>query len=346
MVKWGISQFQWKQRECRDAKKRVVIAVLSLMISFLLSGSGSGVPLAAAASGEIIVIRDELVEFPASGVKSDTSSLVKTSDSPELSVLPASTALPAVSPNSEMQSPAVSPTSSVTPSPTATAALPEQKVIYPRIHGRQDIAEACLTFDDGYDRSSLERVLEILKKSEVKCTFFVAGDALRNYTDLWKQAVNEGHQICNHTATHRFLAGASVETVKTEINGWESAVNEVLGEEYLEKMKKEFPYFRFPGGKEDRDERLLKVINELGYIPVGWSVETQYAVLRHYNLKSADVDAIAKKVSDYVTENTKNGSIVLLHFNPYDTVKLEEMINGLRDKGLKLKTVSELLSAE
>jgi hypothetical protein len=66
---------------------------------------------------------------------------------------------------------------------------PEKKVI-------------ALTFDDGPWPSSTAKVLDILKKNNIKGTFFVVGQNVKNYPDLTKRVVAEGHIIANHTWHH------------------------------------------------------------------------------------------------------------------------------------------------
>ena len=66
---------------------------------------------------------------------------------------------------------------------------PEKKVI-------------ALTFDDGPWPSSTAKVLDILKKNNIKGTFFVVGQNVKTYPDLTKRVVTDGHVIANHTWHH------------------------------------------------------------------------------------------------------------------------------------------------
>lgn len=66
---------------------------------------------------------------------------------------------------------------------------PEQKVI-------------ALTFDDGPWPESTAQVLDILKKNQIKGTFFVVGENVKNFPNLLKQEIAEGHVIGNHTWHH------------------------------------------------------------------------------------------------------------------------------------------------
>lgn len=251
--------------------------------------------------------------------------------------------------------PTVTPTPTLEPRPTLTP-FPAKRVereveestraVYSVIWGNKGKAEVALTFDDGYDGAALAAVLDTLKRSQIKCSFFIIGDELRRHSDLFKKAVADGHQICNHTKTHKYLTESmSDQAIRDELTGWENAVTTVLGEEYLKKMKAEFPYMRFPGGNGASNERILKVITETGYIPIGWSDETVYSVLRHYNLNNASIIPIAEKIAEHIAGETRNGSIILFHFNAYDAGSLGETIKKVLDKGLSFKLVSEILSS-
>jgi peptidoglycan-N-acetylmuramic acid deacetylase len=53
------------------------------------------------------------------------------------------------------------------------------------------------------------------------------------------------------------------------------------------------------------------------------------------------LEPIHEEVREYITKKSRGGSIILLHFNAYDTGKLDEIISGIREKGLTLKLLSE-----
>lgn len=240
-------------------------------------------------------------------------------------------------------SPTPAPTSTVSDaSPTSALTSTGSDFIYP-IMSFNDNSRICLTFDDGGDRKSIERALAALKKHEVKGTFFVIGKYLKKNEDLWKQAIEEGHYICNHSQNHTWLTDLNSEGAKKEILEWESSAAEVFGQEYVDKMKKEFPFIRLPGGAGNESKRVLRLVSELGYIPVGWNIESYYAVLRHHDLKTEPLAPIADEVFNHITKRAKGGSIILLHFNAYDTVKLDEIITAIKEKDLSMHLLTECL---
>lgn len=121
--------------------------------------------------------------------------------------------------------------------PTAAPVKTGSEIIYP-IKSFNDKTRICLTFDDGGNGKAVKKALEVLKKHEVKSTFFVVGRYLKTHEDLWKQAVEDGHLVCNHTQNHTWLTKLNSDDAKKEILEWETGAAEILGQEYVDKMKK------------------------------------------------------------------------------------------------------------
>lgn len=85
----------------------------------------------------------------------------------------------------------------------------------------------------------------------------------------------------------------------------------------------------------------MGILAELGYTPVGWNIESYYAVLRKHDLKKDPLGDIAGDVVAHITKKASGGSIILLHFNPYDTTKLEAILEGILAKKLTIEQLSE-----
>lgn len=200
-----------------------------------------------------------------------------------------------------------------------------------------------ITFDDGYDRTAIKKVLDVLKEENLKATFFVIGKNLNNNTDLWKRAVKEGHEICNHTYYHQLLGKMSDDKIIKEITDWEEAAEKVLGKEYLARMKQDFPFIRLPGGDGNNNKRILYLAQSQGYKVIGWDTDSYTGVIRQMVKDKQPKDAIGKQVSVYIPKAAKKGSIILMHFNAYDTTYLKQTIKGLQDKGYEIKSISEII---
>ncbi len=258
----------------------------------------------------------------------------------------AQTTVPAVTRPAKIVPPPT--TAAVTSVPPTTKTIentykPDSSIRYPMKTFETKSKEVAITFDDGYNEEAIKKVLEVSKEHGIKLTFFVVGALLKEYPELWKQSLEDGHEICNHTYGHSMLTALDDEAVLREITKWETVAENVLGEGYVAKMKSEYPFIRLPFGSGSSDKRILETAAEAGYIPVGWAVETCYAVLRHYNLKSADTDEVSEHVFSHIVSTVKSGRIILLHFNPYDTGKLDEIFSQIIDKGYDIKLLSEVL---
>ncbi|UWU48250.1 polysaccharide deacetylase family protein [Limnospira platensis] len=103
---------------------------------------------------------------------------------------------------------------------------PERKVI-------------ALTFDDGPWPRTTEQVLDILRKNNIKATFFLIGAALNNNKEIAKKVADEGHALANHTWNHRYHQVSQAEAAK-EINSTGDLIEEVTGTKTA--------LFRPPGG--------------------------------------------------------------------------------------------------
>ena len=92
-----------------------------------------------------------------------------------------------------------------------------------------------LTFDDGPHPVLTPQVLAILKKYDIKATFFCVGDNARKYPEILNQVRTEGHEVGNHTMHH--LRGFE--------HSCEAYVNDVAeAQTYLNSR-----YFRPPHGR-------------------------------------------------------------------------------------------------
>ena len=76
--------------------------------------------------------------------------------------------------------------------------------LYPKALWRMDRREHAvyLTFDDGPIPEATPFILDTLKQEGIKATFFMVGDNVRKYPELFQRIKDEGHQVGNHTHNH------------------------------------------------------------------------------------------------------------------------------------------------
>ena len=182
-----------------------------------------------------------------------------------------------------------------------------------------------LTFDDGPKRDS-GRLLDVLKASNVKATFFVVGKQAQAFPEIVKRMADEGHEIGNHTFNHRDLEYLNEEEITQEVFRTTAIVRSVTG--------RDVRYLRPPGGHEGK--RLPNVMRRFGISAVYWTSNA-----------SKLEGTTRKKVLDYVVSSAKPGGIVLLHNMELCTLEaLPEIIDILRAKGYSFVTLSDLGSAD
>lgn len=183
-----------------------------------------------------------------------------------------------------------------------------------------------LTFDDGPHPRITPEILDILDEYHIKATFFVIGINAKNYPEALSQVVDGGHEIGNHTYSHKVLKSRPKDVIYKEIIDTEK--------EILKKSSVTPHLIRPPCGLYD--DSLVAIAEENNYKIVLWNIDT------HDWAHSASQNM----VSNVVTK-VRGGDIILFHDyisgenNTPDTLKI--LIPKLLDMGYEFVTVSELL---
>lgn len=194
------------------------------------------------------------------------------------------------------------------------------KAVY---RGEKDIA---LTFNIGWGDEKAEPILDALKKENVKAaTFFLAGSWAERHPDIVSRIVKEGFEI-------GILGYAYEDYTELEEANIEKDISKA--KEAFRKLNiKDIKLLRAPTGHFD--ERSLKLAERSDYTVVHWSVDSK--------------DWTNPGVNQIITNVNKadKGDIVLLHAS--DSAKqtakaIPGILQELRNKGLKLVTVSEMIA--
>jgi len=190
------------------------------------------------------------------------------------------------------------------------------------VHGNQNLKEVALTFDDGPRPEVARELLNVLGKEEVKATFFVVGSQVEKHPALVRRMMNEGHEVGNHTYSHPRLNGLDAAGIKAEIARCDKAIFQATGARTN--------LFRPPGMRYD--DVVIDTAQDLNYVTVHWNVGAQDFVGR-------DTSKVAQKVLN----NTRPGSVILLHGHPDTLRAIPEIVRTLRAKGYRFVTVSQML---
>ncbi|MCL6520623.1 MAG: polysaccharide deacetylase family protein [Armatimonadetes bacterium] len=193
-------------------------------------------------------------------------------------------------------------------------------------HGSRTKPLIALTFDAGADSSPTHEILNVLAKHNLHCTFFLTGKWIERNPELTRRIATEGHEIGNHTYSHRSLPELSEGEIVNELARVDDLVTRLTGLSTK-------PLARVPYGS--RDKRVLRILAENGYRSIYWDVDSWDAFKRGIT---------ANEICQRVLSHVQNGSIVLMHCGSKATAEaLDSMIETLQSSGYQIVTVSELI---
>ena len=183
-----------------------------------------------------------------------------------------------------------------------------------------------LTFDAGYENGNVTKILDILKAEDVTAAFFVLEHLVVKEPTLIKRMADEGHLVCNHTATHKDVSNCDENAFLDELHTLESACLEKTGVRVA-------PYYRPPKGRFSEEN--LRCAQENGYKTVFWS----FAYPDWENERQMPLEK-AKRI---ISENLHNGEVMLLHpTSATNAAILSDLIQELKREGWRFGSLDEL----
>lgn len=188
--------------------------------------------------------------------------------------------------------------------------------------GSPRVRAAALTFDDAPHPMYLPLVLDVLRRANVKATFFVIGRNAEAYPYFVRDMVADGHEVGNHTYHHVRLPRLPDAAVTSELQATNDVIRRITG--------RTARYFRPPGG--EYSGRTLSVARALGLTTTFWTDDPgDFA-----NPGQATVES-------RLVRHLRPGGIVLLHDNaPEGLAVLTRFAQVARSRGLSLVTVGAL----
>lgn len=182
-----------------------------------------------------------------------------------------------------------------------------------------------LTFDDGPHPTLTPRLLDILSRQGVKATFYLVGDLARQHPDIVLRMHREGHEIGNHTWTHRDLRKLGSGEIRSELERTAAAIEHACGQAPFSTRP---PY----GGM---NKRVADCIGKEFQPVVLWTVDP-------LDWKRPGSEVVKKRL----VEGAAPGSILLCHDIHSGTVDaIEDTIRSLRKSGYRFAKVSEILAS-
>jgi len=195
--------------------------------------------------------------------------------------------------------------------------------------GRRSERLAALTFDDGPDAQHTPQVLDILARERVTATFFLIGRRAVEAPEITRRIAREGHELGNHTWSHRSLWLCGPTETEREIIRGHDAIAEVAACAPR--------FFRAPWGMTNL--AVFPVIRRLATPCVFWSVQPE-------GQRAVDPECQVQRIR----ERIKPGAIVDLHdadgvpgAGARTARMLADLIASLRSAGYRLAGLSDLL---
>lgn len=191
--------------------------------------------------------------------------------------------------------------------------------------GNTNMPYIAMTFDDGPHPQNTPRLLDMLRARNIKATFYVIGGNVDRYPQIVRRTVSEGHEIGNHTYTHRKLTSLSDSEVRRELSRTRDAIARASGVQPRT--------LRPPYGALNQNQRVM-IYNEFRYPTILWSVDPN-------DWRRPGVSVVTSRI----LSGANNGAIILAHDLHSTTVDaMPATLDGLLRKGFKFVTVSQLLA--
>lgn len=181
-----------------------------------------------------------------------------------------------------------------------------------------------LTFDDGPDPETTPMILDLLKKENLKATFFVIGMKAVKNPELLDRMILEGHTVGNHSFSHhKAIAFFSHGKLEEDLSKCSRVIREITGHNPV--------FFRPPFGVTN--PKFGRIVNRLGMKSIGWTV-------RSFDTIKTDSKVLAAKIC----RKTKPGSILLFHDTRKVTVEaLPEMLAHFKKNNLAVIPIHQAL---
>ncbi len=197
-------------------------------------------------------------------------------------------------------------------------------VFSPYYRGDENTGRVGIMINVYENSDNVRKILDILDRKEVTCTFFVGGVWVEKNGELLKE-MSLRAEIGNHGYLHRDHAKISEQANKEEILLCHNLV--------LALTKIQMDLFAPPSGSFN--DTTLSVCEKNGYKVIMWSKDT-------IDWRDHDAELIIKRA---ITD-VKSGDLILMHPTDETVKALSKIIDSYKEKGLLLSTVSDVIGQE
>jgi peptidoglycan/xylan/chitin deacetylase (PgdA/CDA1 family) len=199
-------------------------------------------------------------------------------------------------------------------------------------HGRRDTRSVALTFDDGPSEDT-ERVLDLLDRLDLRAAFFMIGRHVERFPRVARSVAERGHEIGNHSYSHPIYLYSRGRETRRQLMWTQAVIEDATG-----------------------------VSPRLARPPCGVRTPAYFAAARELELRTVQWDVAgfdwtrrrAPEIASAVLDGARAGSIILLHDGDSEgerdrretVASLPFIVEGLRERGMRVAPLSELLKDE
>jgi peptidoglycan/xylan/chitin deacetylase (PgdA/CDA1 family) len=184
---------------------------------------------------------------------------------------------------------------------------------------------AALTIDDGPHPLTTPLMLSVLHDYGVRATFFLVGEKAEEYPELVARIARGGHEIANHSYTHRRAQQLTGPEILAEIEACREVLHRITGMDPT--------LFRPPGGR-------------VGCAGLQALAASRHTLLMWTNNADDWLRPAPETIAANALERLEPGGIILMHQGSMESLlALPLIIEGAANKGIKLGTASEMLEA-
>jgi peptidoglycan-N-acetylglucosamine deacetylase len=193
--------------------------------------------------------------------------------------------------------------------------------------------QLALTFDDGPNDPHTFHLLDVLARHNVKATFFMIGEFVRQRPSIARAVAQAGHVIGNHTYTHPLLIFRSAAETRSELERCRAALTDAIGAHSN--------LFRPPWG--GRRPATLRIARQLGLATIMWNVTG-------YDWNAPPAPVIEAKVARRI--HSDGGDVILLHDGDHramgasrsqTVIATDSLIRRYKDQGYEFVPVPEMV---